>query len=138
MEEGEVAFRSYHTRASLQLDPAPPHTHSQNVYCDANLLKCQDQLIMHTYACGHARAHTHTTSCSQNAYREAEALKRQDQLIMEEFELQQLEGIRKREQAERDKEKKAKKKVCMSVSLLKEGWGILEVLHETTHTHTSP
>lgn len=48
---------------------------------------------------------------AQIAYREAEALRRQDLLIAEEFELQKLEDIKRKEQAEREKEKKAKKKV---------------------------
>ena len=52
---------------------------------------------------------------TQVAYREAEALKRQDQLIAEELASQQLEDIRRREQAEREKEKRSKKKVRGSV-----------------------
>jgi len=47
----------------------------------------------------------------QKAYREAEALKRQDQLIAEELATQQQEDIKRREQAEREKEKRYKKKV---------------------------
>ncbi len=50
-------------------------------------------------------------SPAQVAFREVEALRRQDQLIAEEFELQQLEDSRRKEQAEKDKEKRAKKKV---------------------------
>lgn len=54
----------------------------------------------------------------QIAYREAEALKRQDQLIKEEFEMQLMEETRLKAQAEKDKEKKAKKKVgkCLRLS----------------------
>ena len=47
----------------------------------------------------------------QISYRDAEALKRQDQLIAEEFEMQQIEESKAKVQAEKDKEKKAKKKV---------------------------
>lgn len=65
----------------------------------------------------------HATSCSglQAAYRESEALKRQDQLIAEEFEMQKLEEVRAKQQAEKDKEKKAKKKVSVAGSACASG-----------------
>lgn len=47
----------------------------------------------------------------QVSYRDAEALKRQDQLIAEEFEMQQIEESKAKVLAEKEKEKKAKKKV---------------------------
>jgi hypothetical protein len=49
----------------------------------------------------------------QVAYRESEALKRQDLLIAEELELQHLDSIKRKEQAERERKKKAEKKVCL-------------------------
>lgn len=48
---------------------------------------------------------------TQVAYREAEALKRQDQLIAEELATQLHEDTKRKEQAERDREKRSKKKV---------------------------
>lgn len=47
----------------------------------------------------------------QAGYRDAEALKRQDQLIAEESAMQRQDEAKHKAQSEKDKEKKAKKKV---------------------------
>lgn len=51
----------------------------------------------------------------QVAYREVEALRRQNQLIAEEAEAAAAEDTRRREQAERDRGRRAKKKERLKV-----------------------
>lgn len=63
--------------------------------------------------------YTITQTLTQVAYREAEALKRQDQLIAEELATQLQEDTKRKEQAERDREKRSKKKVRKWLELLR-------------------